>query len=52
MGFGSVGVARNLMSKNKIRCACLGTKIKVPLTRFTLVEDLIMLIMAVMIMMS
>jgi len=52
MSFGAVGVARNLMSKNKIRCACLGTKIKVPLTRFTLVEDIIMLIMAIMLMLS
>lgn len=52
MGFGSVGVARNLISKNKVECACLGAKIKVPLTRFTLVEDIIMLIMAIMIMMS
>ena len=30
-------------------CACLGAKIKVPLTRFTLVEDIIMFLMGLMI---
>ena len=49
MGVGAVGVGRNLLSKDKVACACLGAKIKVPLTTFTLVEDLIMLVMALMI---
>ena len=49
MGVGSVGVGKNIFSKNKVQCACLGAKIKVPLTRFTLVEDLVMLVMGIMI---
>ena len=49
MGIGSIGVAKNMLSKNKVRCACLGTKIKVPLTTFTLVEDLVMATMGLMI---
>ena len=49
MSVGSIGVAQNLLSKNPIKCACLGTKIKLPLTKFTLFEDIIMAIMALMI---
>ena len=49
MGIGSIGVGKNVFSKNKIKCACLGAKIKVPLTRFTLVEDIIMFLMGLMI---
>jgi len=49
MTIGSIGVAQNLLSKNPVKCACLGTKIKLPLTKFTLFEDIIMAIMALMI---
>ena len=49
MGIGAIGVGKNLLSKNKIKCACLGAKVKVPLTSFTLVEDIIMALMALMI---
>jgi len=49
MTVGSVGVAKNLLSKNPIKCACLGTLIKVPLTKFTLFEDILMAIMALMV---
>ena len=49
MSVGIIGVTRNLMSKNPIRCACLGTFIKVPLTKFTFFEDLFMIAMALMI---
>lgn len=48
MGVGSIGILKNLLSKNKVQCACLGTKIKVPLTKVTLLEDIIMVIMAIM----
>ena len=49
MGIGAIGVGKNLLSNNKIKCACLGAKVKVPLTSFTLVEDIIMALMALMI---
>jgi len=49
MGVGSIGVTKNILSKDKVQCACLGAKVNVPLTRFTLVEDLVMLIMGLMI---
>ena len=49
MSVSAVGVGKNVFSKNPIRCACLGSKIKVPLTTFTLVEDIVMAVMGVMI---
>tara|TARA_Y100000034_G_scaffold136851_1_gene216374 strand:+ start:144 stop:725 length:582 start_codon:yes stop_codon:yes gene_type:complete len=49
MSVGAIGVSRNLLSKNKVKCACLGAKIKVPLTTFTLVEDLVMVGMGLII---
>ncbi len=42
---GTVGVAKNLMSPNPLNCACLGTLFKIPLTKFTLVEDILMSLM-------
>ena len=47
MGIGSIGVGKNIFSKNKIQCACLGTKINVPLTKVTFLEDIIMVVMAI-----
>ena len=47
MGIGSIGVGKNIFSKNKFQCACLGTKINVPLTKVTFLEDIIMVIMAI-----
>ena len=46
MGFSSVGVIRNMLSPNQVQCACLGTIFKLPLGRVTLVEDLLMIVMA------
>lgn len=39
MGFSGVGVAIKLAKKEQFQCACLGTFLKVPLTKVTLVED-------------
>ena len=49
MGIGAIGVGKNLLSKNQVKCACLGTKINVPLTKVTLLEDIIMAAMALMV---
>ena len=46
MAVGSVGVAQNILSKNKIQCACLGSLIKVPLSKISLLEDVLMAAMA------
>ena len=41
------GVVYTLFDKNKINCACLGTALKLPMTEATLIENVIMLVMAV-----
>lgn len=46
MGFSSFGVINSLLKKQKIQCACLGTVLKVPLSSVTLIEDLTMVILA------
>lgn len=43
----TVGVIYTLLDKNKINCACLGTTLKLPMTEATLIENVIMLVMAV-----
>lgn len=39
MGFSGLGVAIKLMKREKFQCVCLGTFLKVPLTKVTVVED-------------
>lgn len=39
MLFSGVGVAIKLAKKEKFQCVCLGTLLKVPLTKVTLIED-------------
>jgi len=46
MLIGAGGVARALIDKQRIRCACLGTVLNLPMTTVTLVEDLGMAAMA------
>jgi copper chaperone CopZ len=46
MSFSSIGVIMAVMSKQKIRCACLGTGFNLPMTTVTIVEDLLMVAMA------
>jgi hypothetical protein len=42
MSLSTVGVFRNLLKKTKIQCACLGTGFNLPMSRVTLIEDLLM----------
>jgi len=46
MLIGSIGVLRALLRRSAIRCACLGTALKLPMTKVTLIEDLGMAAMA------
>lgn len=48
MTIGSIGVFKELFRGSKIKCACLGTYIKLPLTTVSLVEDVAMGIMALL----
>ena len=47
LGITTVGVIRSLMNKSNIQCACLGTALKLPMTKATFIENFIMIIMAV-----
>jgi uncharacterized membrane protein YphA (DoxX/SURF4 family) len=48
----TVGVVQSIITKNEIKCACMGTKIKVPMTTLTLVENTIMFLMATSLLIS
>lgn len=52
MIFSGIGVVISLLQKRKFQCACLGTFIKVPLTKVTIVEDFGMAAMALVMLMS
>lgn len=46
LGITTFGVIKTLLSKKAIQCACLGTALKLPMTEATLIENAIMIIMA------
>jgi hypothetical protein len=46
MGISTIGVVQSLMRKTQFQCACLGTIIKLPLSKVTLFEDLLMVAMS------
>lgn len=48
MGFSGLGVAIKIAKKEPFLCACLGTFLKVPLTKVTLIEDFGMAALAAM----
>jgi cation transport ATPase len=48
MGVSLLGVLKAVLSKQSIRCACLGTVFNLPMSTVTIVEDGLMLGMAVM----
>ena len=47
MIFSGIGVAIKLARREKFQCACLGTFLKVPLTKVTLIEDFGMALLAI-----
>lgn len=46
LGITTFGVTKTLLDKKSIRCACLGTALKLPMTEATFIENAIMLMMA------
>lgn len=46
MSVGTVGVAQALLQKRRIRCACLGSVLNLPMSSVTLFEDVLMAAMA------
>ena len=47
MGFSSIGVIQSVLDKRKIRCACLGAVFNLPMSTVTIIENLLMVAMAV-----
>lgn len=47
LGVTTIGVTKTLLDKKSIRCACLGTVLKLPMTEATFIENIIMIIMAI-----
>lgn len=45
---GTFGVAKTLLNKKQIQCACLGTVFNLPMTKVTLTENSVMILMATM----
>ena len=46
LGGTTIGVTKILLERKKIQCACLGTTLKLPMTEATLIENVIMILMA------
>jgi len=46
LGITTIGVTKTLLDKKHIRCACLGTALKLPMTEATFIENTIMIVMA------
>jgi hypothetical protein len=47
LGLTTIGVVQSLLNKKAIQCACLGTALKLPMTKATFIENSIMIIMAI-----
>ncbi len=47
LGITTVGVTKTLLDKKSIQCACLGTALKLPMTKATFIENTIMIVMAI-----
>ena len=52
LGVTTIGVVDQLRRRNKIVCACLGSVLNLPMTEATLIENLVMLIMATMLLLG
>ena len=46
LGITTVGVTKTLLNKESIQCACLGTALKLPMTKATFIENSLMIVMA------
>lgn len=47
LGITTFGVTKTLLDKKSIPCACLGTALKLPMTKATFIENSIMIVMAI-----
>lgn len=52
LGITTVGVTKTLLDKKSIRCACLGTALKLPMTEATFIENTFMIAMALLMLLN
>ncbi|MGC6438262.1 MAG: heavy-metal-associated domain-containing protein [Flavobacteriaceae bacterium] len=52
LGITTIGVTKTLLDKKSIRCACLGTALKLPMTEATFIENAIMIVMAIVMLLN
>lgn len=52
LGITTIGVTKTLFDKKSIRCACLGTALKLPMTEATFIENAIMIVMATLMLLN
>ena len=52
LGITTIGVLKTLLYKKYIRCACLGTALKLPMTEATLIENTIMMVMSILMLLN
>ncbi len=52
LGITTIGVTKTLLDKKSIRCACLGTALKLPMTEATFIENAIMIVMAILMLLN
>lgn len=52
LGITTIGVTKTLLDKKAIRCACLGTALKLPMTEATFIENTIMIVMAILMLLN
>lgn len=52
LGITTIGVTKTLLDKKSIRCACLGTALKLPMTEATFIENTIMIAMALLMLLN
>lgn len=48
LGITTTGVLKVLLDKKSIQCACLGTALKLPMTKATFIENAVMIVMALL----
>ena len=52
LGITTIGVTKTLLDKKNIQCACLGTALKLPMTKATFIENSVMIIMAIIMLLN
>ena len=52
LGITTFGVTKSLLDKKAIQCACLGTALKLPMTKATFIENSIMIVMAIILLLK